>query len=164
MDGTTDAIDQAIQQSHVPEVGHERDWETILFVEDEGFVREPIREVLQSAGYQVLTAKTAAEAARIYEQCRGAVDLLLTDVVLPGETGPTLAQRLQKKNPALRVLLITGYAAQMGLRAEKTQELLAKPFSTFALLKKVRQVLDCGRIPPQECEPATQVNLNGVGV
>lgn len=154
MDGTTDLIEQGSERSHFLEDGHERSWETILFVEDEGFVREATREVLQSAGYQVLTAKTAAEAAHLYEQCGGEVELLLTDVVLPGETGPTLAQRLQKKDPALRVLLITGYAEQIRVCAEKPEELLAKPFTTVALLNRVRQVLDCGRTPPQKYETA----------
>jgi CheY-like chemotaxis protein len=154
MDGTTDPVEQEIKANHVAENGHVRGWETILFVEDEGFVREAAREVLQSAGYQVLTAKTAAEAARVYEQSCGEVELLLTDVVLPGETGPRLAQRLREKDPALRVLLITGYAEELGLRAENPEELLAKPFSTPVLLKKVRQLLDCSRIPPQKYEAA----------
>jgi len=164
MNETRDLVEPVSDRSYGVEGGRARGWETILFVEDEGFVREATREVLQSAGYKVLTAKTAAEAMRLYEEFGGEVELLLTDVVLPGETGPTLAQWLQKKDPALRVLLITGYAEQMGLRSEKQEELLAKPFSTPVLLKKLRQLLDCGRISPQEYEPAGPINSNGVGV
>ncbi|MFZ1139490.1 MAG: response regulator [Candidatus Sulfotelmatobacter sp.] len=116
--------------------------ETILLVEDEAFVREVTCEVLQSTGYRVLTAKNAAEAKCVYEQRGGEVDLLLTDVVLPGETGRALACRLQRETPLLKILLVTGYAEQMGLREAKAEELLAKPFSTETLLRRVRQLLD----------------------
>jgi len=118
--------------------------ETILFVEDEAFVREVTGEVLRSAGYRVLTAKDAAAAALTYELERGAVDLLLTDVVLPGENGRALAGRLKRGNPELKVLLITGYAEQMGIQPAGIEACLAKPFSTGVLLEKVRQVLDGG--------------------
>ena len=116
--------------------------ETILFVEDEAFVREVTGEVLRSAGYRVLTAKNATEATGVYDQRRGEVELLLTDVVLPGETGRALAGRLRRENPGLKVLLVTGYAEQMGLREAMREECLAKPFSTEVLLRRVRQVLD----------------------
>ncbi len=116
--------------------------ETILLVEDDAFVRTVTCEVLQSAGYRVLMAENSAQAASIYEQRGGEVDLLLTDMILPGETGLALAGRLRRKNPGLNVLLVTGYATQMGLRAIKPEELLAKPFSTKALLRRLRQLLD----------------------
>jgi two-component system cell cycle sensor histidine kinase/response regulator CckA len=115
--------------------------ETILLVEDEAFVREVTCEVLQAAGYRVLTAKNAAEAMRLYDQRSDEVDLLLTDVVLPGETGLTLGCRLRRENPNLRILLVTGYVEQMGWRETKAEECLPKPFSTEALLLRVRQVL-----------------------
>lgn len=116
--------------------------ETILLVEDEVFVRQVTCEVLQSAGYRVLAAKNAVEALRVYEQCGGEVELLLTDVVLPGETGRALAGRLRRKNPVLKILLVTGYAEQMGLREGNQEECLAKPYSTEVLLRRVRQRLD----------------------
>jgi len=130
-----------------PDAGEEtlRGAETILFVEDEAFVREVTCEVLRSAGYRVLTAKNATEAMCYYEACRGAVELLLTDVVLPGETGFALAVRLRRQNPELKVLLVTGYAEQMGRREAKHEECLAKPFSTEALLQSVRDLLDQGK-------------------
>lgn len=118
--------------------------ETILLVEDEAFVREVACEVLRSAGYAVWTARNAAEAVRSYEQRCGGVDLLLTDVILPGESGRVLADRLRRENPRLKVLFVTGYAEQMGLREALRDECLAKPFSTGALLRKVRQQLDRG--------------------
>ena len=119
--------------------------QTILFVEDEAFVRDVTREVLQSAGYRVLTAKNAAEALCLYQQNSGNVDLLLSDVVLPGETGSALAGKLRRENPFLKILLVTGYAEQMGLQKTRPEELLAKPFSTETLLRRVRQLLDCGQ-------------------
>jgi len=115
---------------------------TILLLEDEAFVREVTGEVLRSAGYWVLTATNAGEAECIYDAHRGDVDLLLTDVVLPGETGRALAGRLRRENPALKVLLVTGYAEQMSPPESKQEECLAKPFSTEVLLRRVRQLLD----------------------
>jgi len=114
---------------------------TILFVEDEAFVRDVTCEVLQSAGYRVLSATNAAEAMRLYDQHCGEVDFLLSDVVLPGESGWTLARKLRRENPFLKILLVTGYAEQMGLKGAKPEEFLAKPFSTETLLQSVRQLL-----------------------
>lgn len=121
--------------------------ETILFVEDEAFVREVTSEVLRSAGYRVLTAKNAAEATRFYEARGDEVELLLSDVVLPGESGRALAGRLRRQNPGLKVLLVTGYAEQMGLRDAMQVECLAKPFSIEVLLGRVRQLLDHVGLP-----------------
>ena len=116
---------------------------TILLVEDEAFVREVTCEVLRSAGYRVLTAKNATEAICIYEARGDEVELLLSDVVLPGESGRVLAGKLRRENPCLKILLVTGYAEQMGPRGTMQEECLAKPFSTEALLGRVRQLLDC---------------------
>ena len=116
--------------------------ETILFVEDEAFVREVTEEVLRSAGYRVLTAKDAAAAARAFDLQCGDVDLLLADVVLPGESGRALAGRLKRASPELKVLLISGHAEQIGMREAGTETFLAKPFSVGVLLRKVRQVLE----------------------
>jgi two-component system cell cycle sensor histidine kinase/response regulator CckA len=118
--------------------------ETILLVEDEAFVREVTGEVLRSAGYRVLTARDAVEAVRAWEAHRGATDLLLADVMLPGENGRALAGRLKRESPGLKVLLISGYAEQMGRREAGMEECLAKPFSVGVLLRRVRQALDGG--------------------
>lgn len=117
---------------------------TILLVEDETFVREVASEVLRAEGYRVLTAKDAAEAMQIFES-EFDIDLLLTDVVLPGETGRVLAAKLRRANPWLPVLLATGYGEQMA--GEASEECLAKPFSSEALLGRVRQLLEKG--PPR---------------
>jgi CheY-like chemotaxis protein len=120
------------------------DGDTILFVEDELFVREVTCEVLQVAGYRVLAAKSSAEAARIYEVRGADVSLLLTDVVLPGETGRALARRLRQSDPDLPVLLISGYSEQMGLGGDGQEECLAKPFSSDVLLLRIKKLL--GRV------------------
>jgi two-component system, cell cycle sensor histidine kinase and response regulator CckA len=78
---------------------------TILLVEDESFVRDVACEVLQSAGYTVLAAWNAAEAMRVYSNHASEIDLLLTDMILPGETGLALASKLRRENPRLKILV-----------------------------------------------------------
>ena len=116
--------------------------EMILLVEDELFVREVTCEVLRFAGYGVLAAKDAAEAVRMYELRRGNVDLLLSDVILPGETGLALAGNLRRTNPALKVLLVSGYGEQIAMLELGEEEYLCKPFSSEVLLRRVRRILD----------------------
>jgi|HubBroStandDraft_3_1064219.scaffolds.fasta_scaffold136754_2 two-component system cell cycle sensor histidine kinase/response regulator CckA len=118
--------------------------ETIMLVEDEAFVRGVTRAVLESAGYSVVAVCNATEAQHVYEQRSGLMDLLLTDIVLPGENGRQLAGRLSKKNSALQILLVTGYLEEMETREsqEEDENLLRKPFAATTLLEKVRQLLD----------------------
>lgn len=115
---------------------------TILYVEDESFVREVMGEVLRAAGYHVLVAKNAAEAMDSFDRWGECVDLLLTDVILPGETGRVLAARFRGKNPRLKVLYVTGYAEHMGMCTTAMEHCLAKPFSTDALLESMRRMID----------------------
>lgn len=119
---------------------------TILYVEDEAFVREVVAEVLRAAGYRVLVTKNAAEAADTFQGWGSEIDLLLTDVILPGETGQMLAVRLKRRNARLKVLYVTGYAEQMAMPPRVNEECLAKPFSTEALLERVKRMIvreDC---------------------
>jgi CheY-like chemotaxis protein len=117
--------------------------ETILFVEDEVFVREVAGEILGSAGYRVLRARSTEEAFGTYQQCGCQVDLLLTDIVLPGDSGAALARKLRVENPAIKILFITGYVEKMADWIDGDREqCLRKPFSAQALLQTVRQVLD----------------------
>jgi two-component system cell cycle sensor histidine kinase/response regulator CckA len=120
--------------------------ETILLVEDEPFVRNAAAEVLESAGYRLAIAGSAAEAL---ETCQGRLaplDLLLADVVMPGMSGRQLAVELASFYPSARVLLMSGYAEQLTAACELSSyyghEYLAKPFSIRMLLNKVREVLD----------------------
>lgn len=117
---------------------------TILLVEDEALVREMTSTILESQGYRVLTARDAQEATAIFGRYGRVVRLLLTDVVLPGQSGQDLASSLRKIRPGLRTIFSSGYPENAVTRqgVEKGSSLyLAKPFSAQDLLKKVSQVL-----------------------
>jgi DNA-binding NtrC family response regulator len=118
--------------------------ETILLVEDEDFIRGAVRAALEAAGYRVVAAGTASEAKEAQGRFARAVDLLLTDVVMPGVSGRELAADLLGSIPGLRVLLMSGYAEQLnGSEGWPGQmQSLAKPFSVATLLTKVRGILD----------------------
>jgi PAS domain S-box-containing protein len=119
--------------------------ETVLLVEDESAVRSLLRRVLVSAGYTVLDAADGAEALRVAAAHGGPVDLLLTDVVMPGGGGRQLADALCASRPGLRVLFISGYTDDAVVRHGVTEEevnFLHKPFTAAALAEKVREVLD----------------------
>jgi two-component system cell cycle sensor histidine kinase/response regulator CckA len=124
--------------------------ETIMLVEDEAFVRGVTRDVLESAGYSVVAVRDAAEAQQMYEKHSGLMDLLLTDIVLPGEDGRRLAKRLSGINSRLQVLLVTGYMEEMEASEEGEDQgsILQKPFAASTLLHKVRQLLDRRPPPP----------------
>jgi two-component system, cell cycle sensor histidine kinase and response regulator CckA len=118
--------------------------ETILLAEDEAFVRKATGEVLESAGYKVVIAGSAAQALEVHRRCSEQVDLLLADLVMPGISGHELANELVALCPQLRVLLMSGYAEQLALcqLSSYGKKYLAKPFSVPVLLRRVRQVLD----------------------
>lgn len=118
--------------------------ETILLTEDERDVREVAREFLESGGYKVIEARDGVEALGLVEKHEGAIDLLITDMVMPRMTGQELAARLKEQRPKLRMLYMSGYserAAADSLRSEPGVRLLAKPFSRNALLRTVHELL-----------------------
>ncbi len=118
--------------------------ETVLLTEDEQDVREIARQFLESGGYRVIEAKDAADAIRIASDKNGDIDLLVTDMVMPGLSGPELAQRLQREHPGLSVLFMSGYsehAATEMANADPSVRLLTKPFSRAAILRAVRETL-----------------------
>ncbi len=115
---------------------------TILLVEDEAFVRDVTREVLVSAGYVVLTAINSTEAVEVWERHSGEIDFLLSDVIMRGEDGCSLARKLLHRNPALQVLLVTGYSEQVSRQEMSTIECLPKPFSSSVLLQRIRHIVD----------------------
>ena len=119
--------------------------ETILLVEDEPGVRQLVREMLHRLGYTTLEAGGGAEALRIFEQHRGGIDLLLTDVIMPQMSGRDLAARLRSLQPALKVLYMSGYTDDMLAHhgvLEPNVYLLPKPFAPDELGAKLREVLD----------------------
>jgi two-component system cell cycle sensor histidine kinase/response regulator CckA len=118
--------------------------ETILLVEDEAFVRKATAEALESAGYRLVIAGSAGEALEAYQQSFRPVDLLLTDVVMPGKSGSELATEFELLCPRARVLLMSGHEERLSGSALKREgrKCLAKPFSVGVLLARVREVLD----------------------
>lgn len=111
--------------------------ETILVVEDEPATAKITRILLESWGYKVLEAHTAMEALELFEAHRAGVRLLLTDVVMPGMTGPELARQLRAANPGLRVLFMSGRS-----EANLDGPLLSKPFNPAGLARKIREEMD----------------------
>ena len=124
-----------------------RGTETILLVEDEGAVLAVGERVLRAQGYEVLTASCPAEAKEVESQHDGRLDLLLTDVVMPGSSGRVLFDDLRERREDLRVLYISGYAdgaiVHHGVLDPGTP-FLQKPFTGERLGRKVREVLDGG--------------------
>ena len=120
----------------------ERGDETIMLVEDDDRVRDLVQLMLESKGYRVLSAGGAEEAERI---CTADVDLLLTDVVMPGVNGRALAERLAVTAPAMRILFMSGYSDEAVYRhgeISPNASFIEKPFTDRTLARKVREVLD----------------------
>jgi signal transduction histidine kinase/CheY-like chemotaxis protein len=119
--------------------------EPVLVVEDDFKVRQLVTEVLGAQGYQVFQATSTEEAIELIEVRQVRPALLLTDVVLPGLSGPVLAERVRLRQADLRVLYISGHDGEMlrerGL-ADDTQPVLRKPFTEHQLLQQVRLLLD----------------------
>jgi PAS domain S-box-containing protein len=117
---------------------------TVLLVEDDDAVRLATRRILALGGYTVHEAGGPEEARRLFAEHRDALDLLVTDVMMPGENGADLANALREQKPGLRVLYVSGYPgedlARLG-RLSGEVELLRKPFTVRELTERVRDVL-----------------------
>jgi CheY-like chemotaxis protein len=117
---------------------------TVLVVEDEPLVRDLVARTLRRGGFTVLLADNGEGGLQVADSCEGAIDLLLTDVIMPRMSGPELATRLLTQRPDLRVLLVSGYASEsLDLRGALTAgaEFLQKPFTPSVLLARVRTLL-----------------------
>jgi PAS domain S-box-containing protein len=118
--------------------------ETVLLAEDEQDVRELAREFLESGGYKVIEAKDGGEALRLAKEQASGIDLLVTDMVMPGMGGQELARRLQAERQNIGVVYMSGYsehAAAEAAREDSAALLLTKPFSRSAILRAVREAL-----------------------
>ena len=122
-----------------------RGTETILLVDDEDGVRALTRHVLAACGYTVLDVVDGHEALALADTRTGAIDLLITDVVMPGLGGPEVAEQISRRFPGIRVLFVSGYTDDAVIRhglSEQGVNFLQKPFSPPELAAKVRDVLD----------------------
>ena len=121
----------------------QRGSETVLLVEDQEEVRKVTRQFLQKNGYKVLEASNGAEALQVAERYIGAIHLLLSDIVMPGMSGPELRTRLAPLRPNMRVLFMSGYTGDSmpGGAAIDPEALLQKPFTFDVLSRRLRDVL-----------------------
>jgi len=149
--GTTFAVFfPAAEGEAAHEVNHEvepklRGDETILLCEDDAMVRQLAAHMLESGGYTVLTARNGREALELLELRSEPIQLLVSDTVMPEMNGAELAGVLTRRDPELRVLLVTGYdSGELECHgvAEGEAEMLHKPFSATSLLRRVRDLLD----------------------
>jgi two-component system cell cycle sensor histidine kinase/response regulator CckA len=144
-------VDPAVKHETVP--GGK---ETILLVEDEIGLLELVRDILQHYHYRVLIASSGAEALRIWDGCNGQVDLLMTDMVMPGGmTGGELAAELKKRKPGLKVIYASGYSSALTGKdfAQGDNIFLAKPYQPVQVARLIRNTLD-GSVKAQPQSPA----------
>jgi two-component system cell cycle sensor histidine kinase/response regulator CckA len=128
-----------------PALGELRGTETILLVEDERAIRELVRKVLGGYGYHVLEAADTTDAVRIAEHYRGAIHLLLSDIVMPRMSGPELAQHLVPLRSDIGVLYMSGFSNRLSTSVGSVSpavDMLRKPFTPETLATKVRESLN----------------------
>lgn len=141
MAGASEGNQHQVRVATAPSGGSE----TILLVEDSDALRAAARRILELAGYRVIEAADGTAALALMEEPANQVDLLVTDIVMPGLSGPELVAECRRLNPGLRVLFMSGYTddtvGRHGVR-DATIPLLQKPFEREDLLRTVRQLLD----------------------
>jgi signal transduction histidine kinase len=140
---STQVIGETVETALAP--SSLRGSETILLVEDEPAVRRASRRFLEEHGYKVLEAVDGGDALRLCERHEGPLDLVITDVVMPGMSGRELGERVTRLRPETPVLYVSGYVDTPLVRAglpETAVPLLQKPFSAESLARKVRELLD----------------------
>jgi two-component system, cell cycle sensor histidine kinase and response regulator CckA len=122
--------------------------ETVLVVEDESVLRDLVKGILEGSGYRVMLASCANQALEVWQTAKDDIDLLLTDMVMPGSmTGWELAERLRQEKPALKVICTSGYSEDIVGREAGSQNMvfLQKPYHPHKLTRSVRDSLDSRR-------------------
>ena len=113
----------------------------ILVVDDEPGIREFLLTYLTNKNFKVLTADCAATALHLWEENRKRIDLLLTDVIMPGLNGKVLAERLLSEKPELKIIFMSGYLPQEIAAETEEYTFFKKPFHPAELLEAIRSVL-----------------------
>lgn len=129
---------------------------TVLVVDDEPDVLRLIQSILTDEGYDVIPAKSADHAIKAFERLPRPPDLVLTDVVMPGMSGPMLVEHLLRTSPDLKVLFMSGYDDRQVVQRyviERGFSLIAKPFTAKALRSTISGIIEENR-PDNEREPA----------
>ena len=138
------AADKAAEQHDPPrESMAQTGTETILLVEDEEGVRRVLETMLKRSGYRVLSSNSARDAMSVAQEHMGPIDLLITDMLMPGASGATVAEQLCARRPEMRVLFVSAQGEQISNGASRA--FLQKPFSTAELAVKIREVLQAAR-------------------
>lgn len=112
---------------------------TILLVDDEPQVRRLTRKMLEMNGYEVLECEGGDQALKLFKQHKGSIDMLVSDIQMPGINGIQLAAQIEQEQPGIRVLMITGYAGRYD--NDTRHPILGKPYSINTLREKVSQML-----------------------
>lgn len=121
--------------------------ETVLLVEDEASLRELLREALEANGYSVLEARDGAEALQIARAHAGPIQIMVTDVIMPGMTGPKIVEHVAQTRPEMKALYISGYSDESVIRhglIGPGRAFLSKPFGPEVLLRRLRELLHAG--------------------
>jgi two-component system cell cycle sensor histidine kinase/response regulator CckA len=114
---------------------------TILLAEDEALLRELGETILSQAGYRVLTAPDPQELLSLLNDYSQPIDLLLTDVIMPGLSGQELAQRARARHPEIQVLYMSGYSDEELEDLLRGASFLQKPFTPAELMAKVKELI-----------------------
>jgi two-component system, cell cycle sensor histidine kinase and response regulator CckA len=117
---------------------------TVLLVEDSDVVRDVVANMLEGGGLTVLQASGGEEALALARRGEAPIDLLLTDIVMPGMSGVELADRMERERPDVRILFMTGYAEEVVVNAGilgKHSECIGKPFTQEQITTRVRKIL-----------------------
>jgi DNA-binding NtrC family response regulator len=116
--------------------------QTILVVEDHPILLKLVTDILEGAHFTVLSANSPKKAMGIEAEFKGTIDLLLSDVMMPGMTGPDLAKKLKEQRPKMRVILMSAYPDGALLVLNYGWHFIQKPFLPLALVGRVKDVLE----------------------
>jgi CheY-like chemotaxis protein len=143
-------LEPSAHLSDLPPASTHQGTETVLVVEDDDDLREVVRRHLEAAGYTILIAADGLQAFQLSELHEGPIELLLTDVIMPHMNGCAVAEEIRRQRPAIKVLFMSGYTdnalAEHGI-IDQNAHLLVKPFTSFELLRKLRERLDANEEP-----------------